>query len=104
MRPWSDYKIREVSDKVWIIYGPIALALSLAGLLLYAPGDLTRLRFNGGVDSCVFSVAVLRWRVWGADSKAFMCIALALPAYPTVLMTPILATKGYRRLANSSSP
>lgn len=34
---WSDYKSREVSDKVWIILGPLSLALMLADILLYEP-------------------------------------------------------------------
>jgi preflagellin peptidase FlaK len=88
---WSDYKAREVSDKVWIIYGPIALAVSLASLLLYAPGDLV---FYGLTVGLTVAFSLLLFYVGGfggADAKAFMCIALALPAFPTVLLTPILA-------------
>ena len=34
---WSDYKTREVSNRVWMLYAPTALALILAELLMYDP-------------------------------------------------------------------
>jgi hypothetical protein len=32
---WRDYVCREVSNKVWVVYAPIALALTLTEIALY---------------------------------------------------------------------
>ena len=32
---WSDYKTREVSNRVWAIYAPIAVVLAIPEFLLY---------------------------------------------------------------------
>jgi preflagellin peptidase FlaK len=91
---WSDYKTREVTNRVWVIYAPIALALSLAELLIYDPTRLSYfallLFYSGGFG--------------GADSKALMCIALALPFFPTD--APLLAGVPFMKsfLAYAVSP
>ena len=41
---WSDYKSREVSNKLWIIYAPIALILSLIEYLIFDISYLILLR------------------------------------------------------------
>src|SRR4030065_621928 len=46
---WSDYKTREVSNRVWVIYAPTALSLSLAGFLLFDPSRLPFFVFSNGV-------------------------------------------------------
>lgn len=76
---WSDYKTREVSNRVWAVYAPIALGLSLIELLLY---DLPRLPFFGlsfGITAITAILLFYTGGFGGADSKALMCIALALP-------------------------
>ncbi len=88
---WSDYKTREVTNRVWAVYGPIALALSLIELILYAPSDLTFFGISAGVTVGFALLLFYTGAFGGADSKAFMCIALALPFFPTVLFTPLLA-------------
>ena len=87
---WSDYKTREVSNRVWAFYAPIALALSLAELILYEPSDLTFFGLSVGVTTAFALILFYTGMFGGADSKAFMCIALALPFYPETLLKPIL--------------
>jgi preflagellin peptidase FlaK len=87
---WSDYKTREVSNRVWAVYAPIAVALSLAEILLY---DLSKLAFFGLSFGLTAAFALLLFYAGGfggADSKALMCIALALPFFPEPLLTPVV--------------
>ena len=87
---WSDYKTREVSNLVWALYAPLALSLSLAELLLY---DASRLPFFGlsfGVTAVIAIVLFYTGGFGGADSKALMCIALALPFSTEMLVAPLL--------------
>ncbi len=88
---WSDYKTREVSNKVWIVYAPIALALSMAELLLYAPSNLVLFGVSAGVTVGFALLLFYTGAFGGADSKAFMCIAFALPFFPTIILQPLLA-------------
>ncbi len=86
---WSDYKTREVSNRVWVVYAPIALALSLAEFLLY---DWARLPLFGLCFVVTSVIAILLFYTGGfggADSKALMCIALALPFSVGTLLGPI---------------
>jgi preflagellin peptidase FlaK len=76
---WSDYKTREVSNRVWAVYAPIALFLSLAELLLYEPSKLPFFGLSFGVTAALAIILFYSGGFGGADSKALMCIALALP-------------------------
>ena len=80
---WSDFKTREVSNRVWVIYAPIAIALSLSEFLLYEPSKL--LLFGASVGFTIGLAFLLFYSggFGGADSKALMCIAVALPFAPT---------------------
>ncbi len=87
---WSDFKTREVSNRVWAIYAPVALVLSLVELVLY---DFSRVWLFGLSVGITVGFALLLFYsggFGGADSKALMCIALALPFFPAMLVTPIL--------------
>ena len=89
---WSDYKTREVSNRVWAIYAPTALILSLTQLLLY---DQTKLPFYGlsfGLTAIFALILFYSGGFGGADSKALMCIGLALPFSTQILFTPLIPT------------
>jgi preflagellin peptidase FlaK len=86
---WSDYKTREVTNKVWILFAPVASALTLTELFLYNSPDLLIFAICFGLTS---GFAILLFYVGGfggADAKALMCLALALPFYPQKLLTPV---------------
>jgi preflagellin peptidase FlaK len=86
---WSDYKTREVSNKVWIIMGPLALVLTGFQFLVYSPEPL-ELVISYGLSFAItsaLSIAVFyAGGFGGADAKALMCIALVLPIYPNHLL------------------
>lgn len=87
---WRDYKCREVSNRVWVIYLPIATALSLVNLLLF---DFSKLLLFGVSVGFTVGIAFLLFYsggFGGADSKALMCIAVALPFAPVAFFTPII--------------
>ncbi len=90
---WSDYKTREVSNRVWAFYAPIALFLSLAELLLYEPSKLPLFGLSFGLTVVIAFVLFYSGGFGGADSKALMCIGLALPFSTEALFHPILASE-----------
>jgi len=81
---WSDFKTREVSNNVWIIFAPIAFLLTAAQFLFFPPiGDVFQSMIYYGLSfaiTSVFSIALFYVGAFGgADAKALMCIALAIP-------------------------
>ncbi|MCW3999278.1 MAG: prepilin peptidase [Candidatus Bathyarchaeota archaeon] len=88
---WRDYVCREVSNKVWAIYAPIALALTLPELVLFDSSQLLLYGICFAVTSGIALLLFYTGGFGGADSKAFMCIALALPFAPIALFTPMIA-------------
>jgi archaeal preflagellin peptidase FlaK len=87
---WRDYVCREVSNKVWAIYAPIALALTLSELLLYEQDSLLWFGLSAGVTVAIALLLFYTGGFGGADSKALMCIALSLPFAPVVLFSPTI--------------
>ena len=82
---WSDWEQREVSNKVWILFAPLAFSLTLVQLVMFAQELLFKYLLSFTVTS-VMSVALFYAGAFGgADAKALMCIALALP-FPMHLM------------------
>ena len=81
---WSDFKTREVTNRVWVIYAPIALALSLIEFLIYDPSKLPLFGVSVGLTIGLAFLLFYSGGFGGADSKALMCIAVALPFAPTV--------------------
>lgn len=84
----SDMKTREVSDKVWLGFGPIGLALTV--YRTYTDPSLLILT----AVSIGFSILVAFGLVFfglsgGADAKALICLGLTLPLVPSVI-TPVL--------------
>ena len=86
---WSDYKSREVSDTVWMLLAPISLTLTLSELLLYEPSMLVSYGVTFGLTAVFAVVLFYSGGFGGADAKALMCLALALPFYPEDLFTPL---------------
>jgi preflagellin peptidase FlaK len=89
---YSDYKTREVSNRVWTFYAPIALFLSLVELLLYEPSKLPFFGFSFGLTAIIAVILFYSGGFGGADSKALMCIGLALPFSTEKIFMPIFAT------------
>jgi archaeal preflagellin peptidase FlaK len=87
---WSDYKSREVRNRVWAYYAPIALVLSLAELLMFDSSMLPFMALSFGLTTGFALLLFYTGGFGGADSKALMCIALALPFSTDALFTPIL--------------
>jgi preflagellin peptidase FlaK len=90
---WSDYKTREVTNRVWAIYAPTALILTLVEILLNQNELLTKLSLFGlsfGVTAAFALLLFYSGGFGGADSKALMCIALALPFSTETLFQPII--------------
>ena len=85
---FSDLKTREVSDRVWLVYGPIGLALTV--YRTYAEPSLLFLTAASiGLSVLVAFGLVLFGLSGGADAKALMCLGLTLPLPPSVV-SPIL--------------
>jgi preflagellin peptidase FlaK len=87
---WSDYKTREVSNSVWILFAPLAFALTFVDLYLYEPsGALFSYGISFGLTVAFATILFYTGAFGGADAKALMCLALALPFYPGNLLTPL---------------
>lgn len=86
---WSDYKTREVSNNLWILFAPPAFALTFAELYLF---DFSALPFFGlcfGLTAAFAIILFYAGGFGGADAKALMCLALAIPFYPREVFEPI---------------
>ena len=86
---WSDYKSREVSDTVWLLLAPLSFALTFTELFLYEPSQLIAYGICFGLTAAFALVLYYSGGFGGADAKALMCLALALPFYPQNLLTPL---------------
>jgi len=88
---WSDYKTREVSNRVWMFFAPLALMLSLAEMLLFNHAKLLGFGLSFVVTTVIALLLFYAGAFGGADSKALICISLALPFAPVDLFTPVLS-------------
>lgn len=79
----SDLRTREVSNHYWLFYGPIALALFLAQIL--TSDNWFIVGVSGGITIVIAFVMFQVGLVGGADSKALMCLGLAMPALPSFI-------------------
>jgi len=84
-----DYKTREVSNTLWILFAPPAFALTFIELFLYEHSQLLFYGICFGLTSAFAVILFYSGGFGGADAKALMCLALALPFYPENLLTPI---------------
>jgi len=87
---WGDYKCREVSNRVWVYYAPIALILSIAEFSIYNPSILPLFGLSFGLTAGFSLLLFYSGGFGGADSKALMCIGLALPFFPSFVVSPFL--------------
>ncbi len=87
---WSDYKTREVRNRVWAHYAPIALVLSLTEILLFDVSMLPFMALSFGLTTAFALLLFYTGGFGGADSKALMCIALALAFSTEAVFTPLL--------------
>jgi len=77
---WSDWKEREVSNKVWIVFAPIAFALTIVQFMVYDQPLLLNYALSFALTSAMAVALFYTGAFGGADAKALMCIALALPS------------------------
>ncbi|MEM3458644.1 MAG: A24 family peptidase C-terminal domain-containing protein [Candidatus Bathyarchaeia archaeon] len=86
---FSDYKTREVSNSVWILFAPPAFALTFMELILFEQSQLPFYGLSFGLTSAFAIILFYSGGFGGADAKALMCLALALPFYPEKLFAPL---------------
>jgi len=85
---WSDLKTREVSNKLWAVSLPIAVAVT--AVRIYASSGLLLLYVASISLSIVVSLAIFEVGFFGgADAKAMICLGVALPLFPD-MSYPIL--------------
>lgn len=85
---WSDFKKREVSNRVWAILAPSAFALTTIQFFIFAP-ELLQIYALSFVITAALSITLFYAGAYGgADAKALMCLSLALPSYPTSFPQP----------------
>jgi len=89
---WSDYKTREVSNTVWIVLAPFALLLTTLQLYLFVPESWSTYVLSFALTSVLSVVLFYAGAFGGADAKALICLALALPLYPTGLLQPLFGS------------
>lgn len=84
---WRDIVSREVSDRVWLLSYPVGLVLLAARLIVQTSSWMVILLSVLG--AVALSMALPYLGVWGgADSKAFICLALMNPLIPSLGENP----------------
>jgi len=79
---YFDLKTREVDDWVWLVYGPIGLALTVVRLLV-DPSTLILTLVSIAVTTVV-SLGLFYFGLFGgADCKAIICLGLTMPLPPS---------------------
>jgi len=82
---WKDWEKREVSNKVWLLMAPSAFALTLLQYVLFSPQLLAFFAFSFGITAGLSVALFYAGAFGGADAKALICLALALPSYPSIV-------------------
>jgi len=85
---WSDFKTREVSNWVWVIFAPLALILTSLQFFIFTPELLQGYVLSFAATSALSITLFYAGAFGGADAKAFICLSLALPFYPTDILQP----------------
>jgi preflagellin peptidase FlaK len=93
---WSDYKTREVSNTVWTLFAPVAFTLTVLEIysarVLYEHSQLPLYGMCFGLTAALAMILFYSGGFGGADAKALMCLALAVPFYPENFFTPLSGT------------
>lgn len=76
---WSDWKNREVSNRVWIVFAPAAFALTAVQYVVFEQHLLFYFVLSFTITSVIATALFYAGAFGGADAKALMCLALALP-------------------------
>jgi preflagellin peptidase FlaK len=84
----SDFKSREVDDKVWMAYAPIGGALTV-GRLIVDPSLVLIVGVSAGISVLVAIGLFYFGLTGGADAKAIMCLGITQPT-PPVAWHPLL--------------
>ncbi len=84
---FSDLKTREISNRFWLLYGPVALFLFILRIV-FSPDTAPILLVSAGATIVVAFLLFQFGVMGGADSKALMCFCLAMPVVPAFL-TPL---------------
>lgn len=83
---YSDWRRREVSDKVWVIWAPLAFILTISQYVLFAQEFLHFYALSFIVTSALSILLFYLGAFGGADAKALICLSIALPEYPIHLL------------------
>jgi len=86
---WSDYKTREVSNTVWMMFAPLAFALTFLEIYIYEISQLPLYGMCFGLTAAFAIILFYSGGFGGADAKALMCLALALPFQPENMFKPL---------------
>lgn len=84
---WRDWKEREISNWLWVVLAPLAFALTTVEYVFFRQEFLSYFALSFAV-TFVLSVGLFYAGAFGgADAKALICLALALPYYPVSLLS-----------------
>lgn len=87
---WADWKSREVSNSVWIVLAPITFAVTTVQFVLFSPELFLNYALSFVITSGLAVMLFYLGAFGGADAKALMCLALALPVFPTNLLSEVV--------------
>lgn len=80
----SDLRTREVTDKLWLVYGPVGLALTIYRVWA-GTQNLLFTAISMGLSILLAFGLVFFGLSGGADAKALICLGLTLPLPPAIV-------------------
>ncbi|HUO41331.1 MAG TPA: A24 family peptidase C-terminal domain-containing protein [Methylomirabilota bacterium] len=78
---YYDMKAREVSDRMWLIYAPIGVGLTI-GRVILDPSTLSLIAISGVITTIVAFGLFYLGLFGGADAKAILCLGATIPLAP----------------------
>ena len=84
---WYDYKFREVSNRMWILFAPIGFVLTFVQYTFELAAGKASSIFIFWIVSVAITAAISLSLFYagffgGADAKALICLSIAIPIYP----------------------